>query len=117
LNVGDPLDFGAFGLALRDEDVAGAHDLGAAIYECRDAGKVLDAILYQARAFAHAEAGSLYLAQEDSLKFVAVQKDKLDVALDILDKDTGNHFDPAVVGAFMGVFEQVLETYPALKAS
>ena len=41
----------------------------------------------------------------------------LDVALDILDKDTGKHFDPTVVEAFLGVLDKVLEVYPSLKAA
>ncbi len=41
----------------------------------------------------------------------------LDVALDILDQDSGKHFDPAVVKAFMQVLESVLESYPELRAA
>lgn len=41
----------------------------------------------------------------------------LDVALDILDKDTGKHFDPAIVDAFLGVLDEVLESYPTLKTN
>jgi len=52
-------------------------DLGACLYECQDTGSALDAILSQARAFSHAEAGSIYLAQGECLKLVAVQNDKL----------------------------------------
>jgi len=40
----------------------------------------------------------------------------LDVALDIIDKDRGTHFDPAVAEAFLGVLDDVLEIYPLLKA-
>ena len=41
----------------------------------------------------------------------------LDVALNILEEDTGKHFDPAVVKAFMSVLDKVLESYPSLKAA
>jgi putative two-component system response regulator len=40
----------------------------------------------------------------------------LDVALDILNKDSGKHFDPEVVAAFQAVLGQVLDVYPELKA-
>jgi len=40
----------------------------------------------------------------------------LPVALDILDKDSGQHFDPAVVKAFLERLDDVLESYPALTA-
>ena len=146
-------------------------DLGASLFQCRDVQGVLEAILREARAFAHAEAGSLYLVQGNALKFMAVQNDKLgsaeisghllgrelplssdslageaiplfgrivgladvfdavvskrcykqacslDVALDVLDKDGGWHFDPAVLKAFLERLDDVLELYPALKAA
>jgi HD-GYP domain-containing protein (c-di-GMP phosphodiesterase class II) len=41
----------------------------------------------------------------------------LDVALAILDEDSGKHFDPAVVKAFLAVLDPVLESYPDLKAA
>ena len=41
----------------------------------------------------------------------------LDVALDIIDKETGEHFDPDIVKAFFGILDDVLEGYPALKAA
>ena len=41
----------------------------------------------------------------------------LDVALDILDKDTGKHFDPDVSGAFLKVLDAVLASYPQLEAA
>jgi hypothetical protein len=40
----------------------------------------------------------------------------LDVALCILDEDSGKHFDPAVVKAFQAVLDRVLESYPNLQA-
>jgi GAF domain-containing protein len=40
----------------------------------------------------------------------------LDVAMSILDEDSGKHFDPVVVEAFLAVLDQVLESYPNLKA-
>lgn len=39
----------------------------------------------------------------------------LDVALDILDKDRGKHFEPVVVDAFLDVLDDVVEGYPTLK--
>ena len=42
----------------------------------------------------------------------------LDMALGILDEDSGKHFDPEVVKAFLAVLDRVLETsYPNLKAA
>jgi len=41
----------------------------------------------------------------------------LDVALDILNQDTGKHFDPRVVEAFLRILDDVLESYPALQAA
>ncbi len=42
----------------------------------------------------------------------------LDMALGILDEDSGKHFDPEVVKAFLAVLDPVLETsYPNLKAA
>jgi len=38
----------------------------------------------------------------------------LDVALGIIDKDKGHHFDPEVAEAFLTVLEEVLGSYPAL---
>jgi hypothetical protein len=52
-------------------------DLGASLYDCRDMDAALHDILRQARAFAHAEAGTLYLADGGMLRFVAVQNDRL----------------------------------------
>jgi len=52
-------------------------DLGADLYGCRDFSSALHAILFQARTFAQAEAGSLYLVQGEWLEFVAVQNDRL----------------------------------------
>jgi putative two-component system response regulator len=49
--------------------VAGTHGTGA-----------LDAILSEARAVTHAEAGSLYLARGDGLRLVVVQNDRMDSA-------------------------------------
>jgi putative two-component system response regulator len=40
----------------------------------------------------------------------------LDVALDIVHKDTGSHFDPEIVEAFLGVLDKVAESYPAMQA-
>jgi putative two-component system response regulator len=37
----------------------------------------------------------------------------LDVALDIVDKDTGTHFDPRVVKAFMSVLDDITSAYPS----
>lgn len=53
-------------------------DLGASLYQCRDIDWALGAILQQARTFAHAEAGTLYLLQDGVLEFVAVQNDRMD---------------------------------------
>ena len=39
----------------------------------------------------------------------------LDVALDIIDKDSGQHFDPDIVEAFLAILDEVLESYPALR--
>ncbi len=64
-------------------------DLGACLYECRDIDKALHDILRQARSFAHAEAGSLYLLQQNDLEFVAAQNDKLgrdDISYHLLGK-------------------------------
>ena len=41
----------------------------------------------------------------------------LDVALNVLAEDSGKHFDPAVVNAFMSIMDKVLESYPSLKAA
>lgn len=41
----------------------------------------------------------------------------LDTALAILQEDSGKHFDPDVVRAFMSVLPEVLKSYPALKAA
>jgi hypothetical protein len=42
----------------------------------------------------------------------------LDMALGILDEDSGKHFDPEVVKAFLAVLDRVLETsYPNLKTA
>jgi putative two-component system response regulator len=35
-----------------------------------------------------------------------------DVALDIISKDSGHHFDPEVVKAFFSVIDEILESYP-----
>jgi putative two-component system response regulator len=42
--------------------------------------QALDVVLSEARAVTHAEAGSLYLAQEGGLKLVVVHNDRMDVA-------------------------------------
>jgi len=36
----------------------------------------------------------------------------VDVAVDIIHKGSGNHFDPEVTGAFFSVLDEVLESYP-----
>ncbi len=41
----------------------------------------------------------------------------LDVALDILDRDRGAHFDPDLVDLFLDNLDEVLESYPALQAA
>jgi hypothetical protein len=41
----------------------------------------------------------------------------LDTALAILDEDSGKHFDPDVVRAFMSVLPENLKSYPTLQAS
>jgi HD-GYP domain-containing protein (c-di-GMP phosphodiesterase class II) len=41
----------------------------------------------------------------------------LDVALDIVNKDTGTHFDPEIVKAFMSVLDKVVESYPGMEAN
>lgn len=38
----------------------------------------------------------------------------LDMAVAILQEDSGKHFDPDVVRAFMDALPDVLESYPAL---
>jgi len=53
-------------------------DLGATLYQCGDRHEALEAILSQARAFTHADAGSIYLMAGDRLQFVAVQNDSMD---------------------------------------
>jgi len=39
----------------------------------------------------------------------------LDVALNIIETDSGKHFDPDVAAAFMSVLDDILESYPALR--
>jgi len=41
----------------------------------------------------------------------------LDVALDVIQKDGGQHFDPQVTEAFLAVLDSVLDAYPALRAA
>lgn len=41
----------------------------------------------------------------------------LDVAMSILEEDSGKHFDPAVVKAFQAALDGILESYPKLKAA
>ncbi|KKL08114.1 hypothetical protein LCGC14_2579130, partial [marine sediment metagenome] len=50
---------------------------GAKLYVSRDRQEMLEAILAHARTLTRAESGSLYVVQDDVLKFVAVQNDKL----------------------------------------
>ena len=52
-------------------------DVGVMLYECGDRDQMLETILSQARAFAHAEAGTIYLVQGNRLRFVVVQNDKV----------------------------------------
>lgn len=52
-------------------------EVGETLYYCRDQQQLLEAILHQARAMSHAQAGSIYLAENDRLRFVAVQNDSL----------------------------------------
>jgi len=62
-------------LALR-----GLLEVGAKLYASRDRQEMLDTILAQARLLTRAEAGTLYLVQEDRLRFVAVQNDVIDTS-------------------------------------
>ena len=59
-------------------------EVGARLYACRDQEAMLETILGEARHLTRAEAGSLYLAQDGRLKFVAVQNDRLN-APEIID--------------------------------
>jgi len=58
----------------------GLIDVGAKLYGCRDRQQLLDTILCEARRLTGAEAGSLYLVDDDHLKFVAVQNDRMDTS-------------------------------------
>ena len=51
--------------------------IGLALSSVRDLDQLLDLIVAEARAFARADAGSLYLKEGDSLKFVVSQNDTL----------------------------------------
>ncbi|MCK4275888.1 MAG: HD domain-containing protein [Phycisphaerae bacterium] len=52
-------------------------EVGATLYASRDQREMLETVLTQARSLTKAEAGSLYLVQDDQLQFVAVQNDRM----------------------------------------
>jgi len=64
--------------ATQEEVLRGLLDVGAKLYACRNRQEILDTILAQTRILTRAEAGSLYLIDDDRLRFVAVQNDRLD---------------------------------------
>ena len=55
----------------------GLLEVGATLYASRDQREMLETVLTQARSLTKAEAGSLYLVQDDQLQFVAVQNDRM----------------------------------------
>ena len=56
----------------------GLLEVGAKLYASHDQREMLETVLTQARSLTKAEAGSLYLVQDDQLQFVAVQNDRMD---------------------------------------
>ncbi|MBC8372793.1 MAG: HD domain-containing protein [Planctomycetes bacterium] len=65
-------------------------EVGRKLYALHDPGEMLDTILTYARAMTNAEGGSLFLLQDDRLKFVAVQNDRIDtssIAENLLSKE------------------------------
>ena len=68
-------------LADADPDLSALHrrlsTIGAQLHRTGNRQGMLESILFEARSIAHAEAGSLYLAQNGRLRFVAVQNDPL----------------------------------------
>jgi len=54
--------------------------VGAKLFACRDRQQILETVLDEARQLTHAEAGSLYLADQGQLRFVAVQNDRIDAS-------------------------------------
>jgi HD-GYP domain-containing protein (c-di-GMP phosphodiesterase class II) len=65
--------------------------VGVNLSAIQDRRKMLDMLLGEARKLAHAEGGSLYIARDRKLKFVACQNDKLplpQIVQSLLDKET-----------------------------
>ncbi|HSW45802.1 MAG TPA: HD domain-containing phosphohydrolase [Phycisphaerae bacterium] len=65
------------GIENLEEHLARLNRIGIALSSERDLNKLLTAILQEARAFTHAEGGTLYAVEGDKLWFLATQNDAL----------------------------------------
>lgn len=57
------------------------NEIGIALSAEKDTGKLLELIMLGAKSLTHAEGGSLYFVQEDSLKFEIISNDRLNIQM------------------------------------